>query len=65
MKSGCILGLDYWAETGCAGKHAYVDEYFDGNRVNNTGFTSNLGSIDNLPLLMPCMNLIKRMEPWS
>ena len=48
MKLGCRLGLDSWADTVCSGKHAYVDEFIEGKSVNVTGFTSTLGSIDNL-----------------
>ena len=50
MKSGFILGLDSWADTGFSGKHAYVDGFVEGNSVNVTGFKSTLGSIDNLPI---------------
>ena len=44
------MGLDYWAGTDRSGKHAYVDEFGEGKSFNITGFTSNLGSIDNLPI---------------
>ena len=50
MKSGCRLGLDSWSETVCSGKHSYVDEFFESNSVNVTGFTYTLGSIYNLPV---------------
>ena len=50
MRSGCILGLYSRADTGCSGKHAYVDEFFDSKSFNVTGFKSTLGSIDNLPI---------------
>ena len=50
MKSGCRLGLDYWADTGFPDKHPYVDEFIDGKGVNVTGFTYTLVSIDNLPI---------------
>ena len=50
MKSGCRLGLYSWADTGCSGKYAYVNEFFEGNGFNVTGFTSTLVSIDNLPI---------------
>ena len=50
MKSGCRLGLDYWSETGCSDKHAYVDEFVEGKSVNVTGSTSTLVSIDNIPI---------------
>ena len=48
MRSGCRLGLEYWSETSCSGKHDYVDELVEGNSVNITGFTSTLESIDNI-----------------
>ena len=50
MISGCRLGPDSWTETGFSGKHAYVEDFFEGKCVNVTGLTSNLGSIDNLPI---------------
>ena len=50
MKSGCRLGLDSWAGAGFSGKHAYVEKIVEGNGVNVTEFTSNLGSIDNLTI---------------
>ena len=50
MKLGYILGLDSWSETVCSVKHAYVDEFGEGNSVNVTGFTSNLVSIDKFPI---------------
>ena len=48
MKSGCILGLDSWDDTGFSGKHTYIDEFVEVNIVNVTGFTYTLGSIYNL-----------------
>ena len=50
MKSGCRLVLDSWADTGFPVKHAYVDEFVEGKILNVNGFTSTLGSIDNLPI---------------
>ena len=47
---GCKLGIDSWADTCCAGKHAYVEEFVEGKTVTATGFTSTLGSISNLPI---------------
>ena len=44
------MGLYYWAYTSCSGKKSYVDEFVEGKSVNVTGFTSTLGSIDNLPI---------------
>ena len=51
MKDGCRLGIDSWADTTCAGKHAFVESYVEGKIVNATGFSSSLGSIDNLPIV--------------
>ena len=34
MGSGCRLGLYSWAGTSCSGKHAYVDEFVEGESVN-------------------------------
>ena len=50
MKSGCILGLDYWADTGCSVKHDYVDEFVQYNSGNVTVCVSTLVYIDNLPV---------------
>ena len=50
MKLGFRLGLDSWADTGCSGKNAYVDEFVEVKSFNVTGFTSILVSIDNLPI---------------
>ena len=33
MKNGCRLGFDTWADTSCAGRHAYVLELCDGKTV--------------------------------
>jgi hypothetical protein len=40
---GARLGIDSWADTACAGKHAYVEEFIIGKYVNASGFTSSLG----------------------
>ena len=47
LKKGCQLGIDTWADTACAGKHAYIESYVEGKLVNATGFSSSLGSINN------------------
>ena len=47
---GCKLGIDSWADTCCAGKHAFVEEFIEGKTVTATGFTSSLGSVSNLPI---------------
>ena len=48
--NGCRLGIDTWADTSCAGKHAFVEEFIEGKTVTATGFTSSLGSMANLPI---------------
>ena len=50
MKQGCKLGIDSWADTCCAGKHCYVEEFVEGKVVHATGFTPSLGSMQNLPI---------------
>ena len=50
MISGWRLVMDYWADTGCSVKHAYVGEFFEGNSVNVTVLTYTLVSINNLPI---------------
>ena len=44
------LGLYYWADTSWLGKYAYVEEFFEGRTVTDTGFTSTLGSMKYLPI---------------
>ena len=39
-----IFGLYSWDDTGCLGKHAYVEEFFEGRNVTATGFNSATGS---------------------
>ena len=48
LYNGTRLGFDSWADTSCAGKHAYVEAFIEGRSVTATGFSSTLGSIDNL-----------------
>ena len=50
MEEGTCLGIDSWADTSCAGKHAYVEEFVVGKFVNASGFTSQLGTIKSLPI---------------
>ena len=47
---GCKLGLDSWADTFCAGKHCYVEEFIADKSVTASGFCNSLGSLSNLPL---------------
>ena len=49
-ENGSRLGIDSWADTCCAGKHCYVQEFIEGKTVTASGFTSSLGSIKNLPI---------------
>ena len=48
--SGSRLGLDSWADTACAGKHAFVEEFVMGRFITAKGFTQALGQLDNLPI---------------
>ena len=47
---GTRLGFDSWADTSCAGRHAFVDSFVEGKSVNATGFSGTLGSINDLPI---------------
>ena len=44
------LGIDSWADTACAGKHAFVEEFTMGKIVTASGFSPDLGSLGNLPV---------------
>ena len=46
----CLLGIDFWADTGCADKHAYFEEFISGRTVKATRFAPSLGSLNNLPI---------------
>ena len=48
LTTGCRLGFDSWADTSCAGKHAYVASFVDGKSISATGFSSSLGSLKDL-----------------
>ena len=50
LTQGTRLGFDSWADTSCAGKHAHVQEFIEGKTISATGFSSELGSLDNLQL---------------
>ena len=50
LHDGGRLGIDTWADTSCAGKHAYVEEFIEGASVTATGFTHSLGKLENLPI---------------
>ena len=49
LRLGCKLGLDSWTDTGCAGRHAHVEEFVLGKTVIATGFSSSQGKLDDLP----------------
>ena len=70
---GSKLGIDYWSDTCCAGKHAFVEEIIEGKSVTAMQFKASLGSVSNLiienavyaydnpdgtVLLLECNNLI-------
>ena len=42
---GYKFDTDSWADTCCAGKHAFVEEFIEGKTVTATGFTSSLVSV--------------------
>ena len=48
LRNSCKLGLDTWADTGCLGKHAYVEEFIVGKTVTAMGFSPSLGKLENL-----------------
>ena len=47
---GCRLGIDSWADTCCAGRHAHVLEFVEGRTVTAHGFASSLTPITNLSI---------------
>ena len=49
-RHGCRLGIDSWADTSCAGRHAHVLEFIEGRSVTAQGFATSLPSIDNLSI---------------
>ena len=46
----CSLGINSWADRGCARKHAYIEEFISGRTVNATVFAPSLGSLNNLTI---------------
>ena len=50
MKNGCKLGIDSWADTCCAGKHAHIDSFVEGRVVNVSGFSNELPQIESIPI---------------
>ena len=49
-RNGCCLGFDSYADTSCAGRHARVESYVEGNTVTANGFASEMGALKNLPI---------------
>ena len=47
---GYKLGIDSWADTCCADKHEFVEEFIEGKTVTATGFISSLGSVSNVSI---------------
>ena len=47
---GTKLGIDTWADSSCAGKHAYVESFIEGKVVSAGGFSPSLGKLDNIPI---------------
>ena len=45
----CELELGTWVDTGCSGRHTYVEEFIIGNTITAISFSSSLGKLDNLP----------------
>ena len=50
MHAGAKLGWDIWADTGCAGRHAFVEDFIEGTTVTASGFANSLGKLKDLPL---------------
>lgn len=51
LKEGCKLGIDSWADTSCAGKHAYIDAVVEGKTVTANAFSSELPTLKNLEIV--------------
>jgi hypothetical protein len=41
MKEGCKLGIDTYADTSCAGKHAHVIDFIEGKEITAKGWDNN------------------------
>ena len=50
MQFGTKLGLDTWADTSCAGRHAYVESFIEGKVVSAGGFSPSVGKLNNIPI---------------
>ena len=51
LVQGTRLGFDTWADTSCAGRHAFIESFVEGKTVNAVGFSSSLGALENLPIV--------------
>ena len=47
---GGRLGINSWADTVCAGRHAYVEESVVDKLIMVSGFTPELGTLPDLPV---------------
>ena len=56
--NGTRLGFDSWADSCCAGRHAFVESFIDGKFINASGFSSSLGQLHNLPVAMYYTHMI-------
>ena len=50
LRNGCKLGFDSYADTCCAGKHAWVESFVEGRTVSASGFSNTMEVLENLPL---------------
>ena len=48
---GTRLGIDSFADTSCAGKFAFVEEFIEGKTVSASGFAPSIGSLTGLPIV--------------
>ena len=50
-RNGCCLGFDSYADTSCAGRHAWIESYVEGKTVTANGFATEMGTLENLPIV--------------
>ena len=50
LRNGCKLGFDLYADTCCAGKHAWIESFVEGKMVLVSGFWNSMKVMENLPL---------------
>ena len=48
LENGTRLGLNSWADTSCAGKHAYVEAFIEGKLITASGFSPSMGKLNYL-----------------